>query len=381
MYKNKSLYGISNKLIGDLCNKAFGVNYDESAHRKKIISYLDGYNDAKIENKTSSENLNEMLDEIKTEQRKLAIEKVKLRDERNEYSRLLRNEARLEQKIELIEQSFIKEGQEQYTLSPKPVESSDNDLIVSLSDLHIGSEFYNLFGVYNVEIAKERLEKYLSEIKKIKQCHKSENCYVVLLGDLISGNIHYTIQISNRENIINQMKICAKLVANFLYELSQIFNKVFVVDVVGNHSRLTNKDDSVKDERLDLLIPWYCEAKLSSQNNIIFLEDSKYDVTWSVFKARGRIIWAAHGDYDSFSKTGIANLVLMVGYKPSAMLFGHYHTSDMLDISDIKLIRSGCLCGSGDDYTIQKRISGSPSQMVTVIGDNGVISLYPVNLN
>ena len=47
LYKNKDLYGLSNIEIGKLCNEAFDVNWDESAHRKKTQNYLKGYNDAK----------------------------------------------------------------------------------------------------------------------------------------------------------------------------------------------------------------------------------------------------------------------------------------------------------------------------------------------
>jgi len=35
LYKNKILYGLSNEEIGKLCNKAFGVEWTESAHRKR----------------------------------------------------------------------------------------------------------------------------------------------------------------------------------------------------------------------------------------------------------------------------------------------------------------------------------------------------------
>lgn len=61
LYKNRELYGLSNTEIGNLCNEAFGVNWDESAHRKKTKNYLDGYNDAKAENATPDKQLQSML--------------------------------------------------------------------------------------------------------------------------------------------------------------------------------------------------------------------------------------------------------------------------------------------------------------------------------
>jgi hypothetical protein len=45
------------------------------------------------------------------------------------------------------------------------------------------------------------------------------------------------------------------------------------------------------------------------------------------------------------------------------------------------MIRGGSLAGSGDSYTIEKRLSGKASQMVCVCNKNGVVCYYPIELN
>lgn len=45
------------------------------------------------------------------------------------------------------------------------------------------------------------------------------------------------------------------------------------------------------------------------------------------------------------------------------------------------MIRGGSLAGSGDDYTIEKRLTGKASQMVCVCDSTGVICYYPIELN
>lgn len=65
LYKNKELYGLNNEEIGRLCNEAFGVDWTESAHRKKTQNYLRGYNDAKEEMGTVDQQLQNMIDENK----------------------------------------------------------------------------------------------------------------------------------------------------------------------------------------------------------------------------------------------------------------------------------------------------------------------------
>ena len=49
--------------------------------------------------------------------------------------------------------------------------------------------------------------------------------------------------------------------------------------------------------------------------------------------------------------------------------------------STVVCVQSGSLCGSGDDYTVERRLSGRPSQAACVVNDNGVVTQYPVRLN
>ena len=150
--------------------------------------------------------------------------------------------------------------------------------------------------------------------------------------------------------------------------------------MAGNHSRTSmNKDEVLRDNRLDTLIPWYIKAKLSNCENVIF-NTANIDPTISNWIIRGNKYLMVHGDYDSFSESGISKLVMMLGFKPTAIFYGHFHRCSFDEIADIKIIRSGSFSGAVDDYTISKRMSGSPSQMVCVIDDNGVQTCYPIKL-
>ena len=53
----------------------------------------------------------------------------------------------------------------------------------------------------------------------------------------------------------------------------------------------------------------------------------------------------------------------------------------MSDESGIKIIRGGSLAGSGDDYTIEKRLTGKASQMVCVCTNKGIESYNVVELD
>ena len=96
---------------------------------------------------------------------------------------------------------------------------------------------------------------------------------------------------------------------------------------------------------------------------------------------RGKKYINVHGDYDAFSKAGIASLSMMLGYFPYAITFGHLHTCAMQDEGGVKIIRGGSLAGSGDDYTIQKRLPGNATQMVCVCTADGIKSYNVIELS
>ena len=353
--------------------------YDESAYRKKYQAAKKFYDE--IFSQQGDEDFKKEQEEILREIKK---EKIKLRDERTESNRGIRIEARVEDKLDYFEKIIANQGKIDYKpLKPAEREliktKSNNDLIIMLSDLHIGQTFASAWGRYNLEAAKDRMNQYLNKIIEIKDRHNSENCFVTLQGDMISNSIHKTIAITNRENVIEQVISASEIITAFLAELSKIFNNVTVVSVVGNHSRIDKKEDALKDERLDTLIEWYAKSKLENFENIEFIEP--YDNTFNCFVVRNKHYFVVHGDYDKFDMAGVAKLSMMAGYFPYCILFGHRHFPATTEINGIKLVQSGSFPGAGDDHTIELRLSGKPSQTVLVCNEDGIECNYTVELD
>ena len=256
----------------------------------------------------------------------------------------------------------------------------DNDMLVILSDFHIGQCFDSAWGKYNSDIAFKRVEQLAEKVRKVQYKHKSENLYIAISGDLISGNIHKSIAITNREDVITQIKIASKIIINFCYNMSKYFKKVYVTNVAGNHSRIDKKDDALHSERLDDLVGWVVNSSLQHIDNIIFLPN-RLDIGIGEMTIRGKQYVSVHGDYDKFSKSGVENLVMMIGYIPYAVLFGHLHVCSLDECNGVKMIRGGSLAGAGDQYTIEKRLSGKPAQMICICDEKGVDCYYPVELD
>ena len=375
---NKTEYRTYEELSEILFGEGNCFNESEVRKRmygmKRMIELHDKYE------KTHAQN-NDVI-EIQLAKRELEAAKVQFRDERAAWNRQNTIDARVNQKLDYLESVLKESGERIYT--PSPVEvcvgNSDNDLLVILSDLHIGAAFSSEWGEYNSDIATRRLNQYIREIVKIAERHNSENCFVSIQGDLISGNIHKSIQVTNRENVIDQIKIAANLITDFCFELSNYFKKVTITNVSGNHSRIDKKEDALHSERLDDLIGWIVKNSLSHINKITFKENN-LDIGIASIDIRGKEYIAVHGDYDSYSSSGVSNLCMMIHRIPYAILYGHLHHCSVDEVNGVKMVRGGSLAGSGDAFTIEKRLSGKPSQMVCVCSSAGIEADYPVELN
>jgi hypothetical protein len=188
------------------------------------------------------------------------------------------------------------------------------------------------------------------------------------------------IQISNKENVVEQVKIAIEYISSFCYELTKYYD-VYFYSVNGNHSRLNpNKDNAVKDERLDDLISWTVCKLLEHIDNFHDMTHRKFDSTIGEANIRGKNYLLLHGDMDSITNTGIGNLVTMLGFCPEYIVTGHRHCPAMSDFNGIQVYQSGTFAPSGDDYTISKRLNGKPSQTVLVCDEQGVRCNYNVKL-
>lgn len=362
--------------VASVINNLTGNDFGESTYRKKFQSFkkMLEANQAKFVDSS------EQLEEIRLAQRELERSKIQFRDERNAWQKQNFIDARAEQKLDKLEEELKSLGKINFEKHNETHVSSDNDILLILSDLHIGQTFETFFGKYNTDIARNRLQQLLDEVLSIQKIHNSEKCYVSLQGDLISGNIHKSIQVTNRENVIEQIKIATELISSFCYELSKHFRVVFMTNASGNHTRIDKKDDALHDERLDDLIGWAVELSLKHIDNFHVLKRN-IDTGIVDICIRNKTYIGVHGDFDQFNKSGVQNLCMALGFVPYAITYGHMHVCSVDESNGVKMIRGGSLAGSGDQYTLEKRLTGKPSQMVCVCTDKGVKAYYPVELD
>lgn len=332
------------------------------------------------EKQSKGEVTNGYLALLKKEKEEIRKERQKLSDERVDYQKSIREEARKESFIEVIERAFARDIQP-FDYVPSPITVGSDDMIVCLSDLHVGIEVDNHWNKYNTDILKARLSKYLDEIRNIQSTHHCNRCEVVLGGDNISGNIHPNLRLQNNENVVEQIKIAATYIGNFIMELHKHFSEVRVHSVSGNHSRMSpNKEEHLSGEELDALIPFFLSIKFENYSDVKICNDGYIDNSINSFVTRNdKLFYIVHGDKDKPSNV-THKLTMMTGKKPDAIIMHHRHHNAYDTQYGVKIVQVGCVVGS-DDHCVDLRISGDPEQCVIITSETQAVKcIYDVSL-
>lgn len=379
-------------VIGKLVDRTIDDDYEELSERlfgegncfnssevrkrmygmKAIIEAIDRDGEMSI----ADEDTLNALDAKKIELQK---ERQRFFDQRNAYTKLLRERSRQEELNEILFEAVKAGNLPTLDYTYTEIDHSDNDLLVSLNDIHYGANVRNYWNTYNSDICRDMMRRYLDRIISIGKTHGSENCIVWANGDEISGNIHQSIAVTNKENVIEQIRGVSELISEFLAALSKYFRKVIFVSVAGNHSRLDpNKERALVDERLDDLVEWYLGARLQNFENVIIGGGEKIDSTIYLIDVRGKTYCGVHGDFDG-SPGKVQSLQSMAGRTLYAVLSGHLHHNKTDEVQGVKTIMAGSFIGM-DDYCVQKRIVGKAEQMVCVCDSNGVRCAYDIPL-
>lgn len=384
-YQKRLVYGkLVDKTLADmdyteLAEALYGQAYAPDVARRMVYGSkrtLDAV-ERDFDNGIQNEDVLSALDSKRFELQK---ERQKFFDQRNALNKLLRERSRQEELNEILTEAVQSGNLPQLNYQRVEIEPSDNDLLVSLNDIHYGANVQNYWNTYNSDVCREMMCRYLDRIITIGETHRSENCIVWANGDEISGNIHQSITVTNKENVIEQIKGVSELIAEFLAELSKHFRQVVFVSVAGNHSRIDpNKDRALVSERLDDLVEWYLGARLQNFENVqIGIGSEKVDNTMYLIDVRGKTYCGVHGDFDG-SASKVQSLQTMAGKPIYAVLSGHLHHNKMDEVQGVKTIMAGSFLGM-DDYCVQKRIVGRAEQMVCVCDAEGVRCSYGIPL-
>lgn len=350
-------------------------HWSESAYRKKYAVMKQAFDEVfKDKYNTTAE----MSNEIIALRRELEKEKVKLRDERNEYNKLIRQEARKESYMDQF-CNAIAEAAGTHPLEYSgfhEVNTGESVICVPLTDIHAGMEIHNHWNNYDEDILRQMLKDYLNRVINIATSH---NCgeVAVFCSESLSGIIHTSTRLQNNQDLIDQFLLITDYICDFLAELSPRFRKVHFYVAPGNHSRINpKKEEGLAHENLDNLIIPFVRSRMQLYDNV-HCYNNPVDQGIATTTICGHKLVFTHGDKDD-PATIAKNMTQMLGYSPAIILMCHRHFNAYLTSGYTKVIQSGSLVGP-DEYAIGLRKIGRPEQTVFVINEyDGLECIYDV---
>ena len=366
LYKNRQSYGLTFKECGQLMNEVTGEDWNEAKWRREMEGYLKVSEYLSEENPTGLSSLE--LQELQDEKLELQKEKLKFRDQKREFNNKLRRMARLENL-----EDYLKEVTEELEPVSMPVEqqqdNNNSEAMVVLSDWHLGMVIDSQFNKFNEDVARYRINKVKQKtMDKVKK-ENVETLHIANLGDLIHGSIHVSTKIQSEEDVIQQIIRVSEYLKDFIGEFLELGINVKYYNVVGNHGRTESnkKDIAGIEENFEKLTLTILDSTFNKylNYNSIGCQDGLINI-----QIKNKDIILAHGDYDKGNGV-IAKLPQLYGKVFDYVITGHLHRESIKDYGKTTHITNGSLCGS-DDYAIQMRLGGKPSQKILIFNDEGL---------
>jgi len=217
------------------------------------------------------------------------------------------------------------------------------------SDVHMGERIAadEIHGInaFDSEICRKRLRRYISAACNIgSRWSEDTECvgaYFGLGGDLISGDIHEELRMTNDLTAHEQVQAMVEETCAAIRELKRVFGRVHVTCVPGNHGRNTPKSTAKLYSRLsyDMMIGAMVQREFADDPTVTFQISAAKDQMTPIF---GRVVLNTHGDkMGTGGGQGFAGPFLPIvrgtkkiqaqyasmGVKLDTILHGHYHIS------------------------------------------------------
>jgi predicted phosphodiesterase len=331
--KDNGLLDLNWDELADIINKE--CRDDESEYRTGS-AYRKPYSSAKrfFDAGVCSKNITAepYLEAIRVEKIELQKERQKFRDEKLEYNRWLREEAR----DELITERLCEAVRDLTPIEQVgiPLMSYSNvDTIGSgillFGDTHYGSE-YEIKGIngdiinkYNPEIFEERMNEMLKQTVDIVRKENLNKVKVFSLGDEIDGILRVSQLRKLRYGIVESTIKYADFISTWLNELTKYVEVEFQM-VAGNHSelRLINQPKGTfVDDNMSEIIRRFIEIRLENNPHFTMVKNKSgliYDAV------EGFNVLGIHGEVKNLSQ---AIMTFSNNYKShiDILVGGHTH--------------------------------------------------------
>lgn len=347
-YKNfNEVVDYINKELNHVGSKARG----ESAYRKKYQNFRDfNENVAPTLTKEGREHI-EAIQELKKE-------RVKTRTTNTEMHKLLRTISRRELFYENV-------GKELTPFSPPKaihfqkenfINNSRKEYVLTLADIHGGACFAMYNNEYSIEIMTERFRDLFKKVVAFIREKNLDHINIVNLGDDIQGILRISDVKLNEVPIVKATVIVARLLSEFLNELSAYVTVDYYHCPTSNHSQirpLGTKASELADQDIEYVIVSYIHDMLidNQRVNIFFEEDQEY-IDFNILDTS---IIAMHGHQIRDIKSSLKDITFLHRKFYDVMLLAHFHGAQELivgadETNDCEVLVSPSFIGA-DPYS------------------------------
>ena len=385
LYKNKKLYGLNNKEIGRLCNEAFGVKWDESAHRKKTYDYLRGYNDAKAELGNEDQQLQNMIEENKRLKHEAAKELKKVQTEKLEYHKWLREEAR----DELITTKICETITTLPSLNiPKYIKPIHNTRAYALifGDEHYGAEFElkglcgEILNSYSPEIFEERMWDLFNQTVEIIQKENIDTLNVFSMGDFSDGCLRVSQLMKLRYGVVDGAIKYADFICNWLNELTKYVRVKFQM-TNGNHTELRmlgQPKGTFTEDNIGKVVSEFIKTRLKDNKNFTYIENP---TGYIYAQLACHTILGIHGEVKNMD-SAIKEFSQIYNVPIDYLLAGHLHHNKAEEIGiNSEVINVGSVMGL-DKYSLSlRKVANASAKLIIFEQTKGKVCEHTLKLN
>lgn len=308
----------------------------------------------------------------------LDLKKIEVRNKTNKLNRIKREFVKSIEIANDIKDFLNYEIYNMPQLNYEPIlDYSSNKLIVCISDWHIGYVLKEYEGnSFNYEIAKQRLIKYLKEIKRTCNLYNIKDVIVCNLGDIIENTYLRSNQSYNCEFTFSEQIVKAtQLLYSFISKISEFANVEFH-SVGGNHNRINgNKKENLESDNVNVIIIEMLKSfKEMSNNKRITIQEPNYKDDSDEFNVYNKKIKIFHGD----ERPKEAKKILSENI--DIVIRGHFHNFSIDYYNNNYLITNGCLFGT-NPYANKLGYKSKATQTLIVVNKNGIDCIKNIELN
>lgn len=356
--------------VAHIINKEFRDDDSEyreqSAYRKPYQAARRFYEAGCFKDLTSEAYLNV----IQTEKRNLLIEKQKLRDEKLEYNKWLREQSR----DELICEKICDEIKQLKPLDfppPRLYKHGKSEAVFCFADTHYGTEFTikGLFGdvlnEYSPEIFEHRMMDLLAQVTDVINEKGLTNLRVFSLGDEIDGILRVSQLMKLRYGVVESTIKYAEFICNWLNELSDYVHIDFY-SVQGNHSELrmlAQPKGTFTKDNMSVIINEFIKERLKDNPNFTFhLNDSGL-----IFETVcGYNILGIHGEVKNM-ETAMHKFTNSYNTMIDILVGGHKHHTSTEEIGRAREVISVPSIIGIDDFSMSLGKTSDPGALLFVV--------------